>query len=140
MVFNNLLNKIKGLNDPEKLKSIGFLRNIYKEIKEMGLKKFWQTNNKVFKYGAILLALLIIYGEFRNSEFYKNITHSLNWSYGYFFATFLAFVITIGVGVSWYFSTGFRDKYTPNEMDRSKMKYKGIDWHKFEDQIKKPGE
>ena len=130
---------LKDFNS-DKLKSFLSFNRIYKDIKEMGLKKFWETNNKVFKYGGILLIILIVYGQFRNSGFYELVTQSPKGAFGYFFFSLLAFFTTIGFVVVWYVTKGFKDKYTTTEIMRKQMKYKGVDWHKFDHQLKNPEE
>ena len=52
---------LKDFNNSEKLKSFLSISKFYNEIKQMGLKKFWQTNSEFYVYRGRFLVLLIIY-------------------------------------------------------------------------------
>lgn len=140
MSLNKIFSGLKNLNDAEKLKSFVGVRKILAEVQQLGLKKFWEMNNKVFYLILKILIVIIIYSTIRNSRIVTLFRTDLEWSLVYFAGTMLIFITTIGYAINFYLKIGIKQDFNTDEIMRKQMKYKGVDWHKHQELLKKEEE
>lgn len=133
MPVDKMVNKMRKLNN-EDIKSKLGMKKYIDEIKEMGWKKFWKANNKVFYLVGYILTALILITLFLNSRIIVLIKTDESWAGMYFLASTAIFILITIYIINFMLTIGIKQDYNTDNFMRTKMgKLKGIDWKSAEE-------
>lgn len=133
MPINKMINNLKKLNDDENAKSKFNMKNYMQEIKEMGWKKFWKANNKVFYFVGTILAGLILINILLNSKIVTLFKTDDKWASFYFLGTTLLFTGFTVYMINFLANIGLKQEFNTDNFFRTKEKLKGVDWKSAEE-------